>query len=328
MKLSIVGATGLVGRTMLRILEERDVPVASLLLLASERSAGVRIPFRGQELEVHALAEGSIPSNTIALFSAGGETSRVWAPRFAAAGNIVIDNSSTWRMDPDVPLVVPGVNDSDVLKHRGIIANPNCSTIQMVPVLAAIHAAYGLKRVVVSTYQSPSGAGQKGVDQLQAETRGQVPTARIAHHSLAYNTVFHNIGGVGQSSEEEVKMQRETRRILHMPHLPMAVTCVRVPVLGGHAESIAIETTHPLNPDIVRAELGEIANVVVADDPAAGVYPTPQLAAGTDTIFVGRIRRDDSVDNGILLWVVADNLRVGAATNAIRIADLLSYHNA
>ncbi len=323
MNVTIVGATGLVGRTMLRVLHERNFPVTTLTLLASPRSAGTTIPFAGQQVAVLPLSAETIPTNTIALFSAGGAASRQWAPLFAERGNVVIDNSSAWRMDPTVPLVVPGVNSADAQLHRGIIANPNCSTIQMVPVLDAIHKRYGLKRVVVSTYQSPSGAGQQGVDQLQAELAGQEPTSRITPLPLAYNAVFHTIEGVGHGSEEEIKMQRETRRIMHLDDLRMAVTCVRVPVLGGHAESLAIETVAPIDADVLRAELAAVQGVVVQDDPAQHLYPTPQGSSGSDLVHVGRIRRDDSVEHGVLLWIVADNLRVGAATNAVRIAELL-----
>jgi len=323
MNVTIVGATGLVGRTMLRVLEERSFPITSLTLLASSRSAGTTMMFEGREVTVQPLAIDTIPSNTIALFSAGGAASREWAQRFAERGNVVIDNSSAWRMDPTVPLVVPGVNSADAHLHHGIIANPNCSTIQMVPVLDAIHKRYGLKRVVVSTYQSPSGAGQQGVDQLQAELSGQEPAARITPLPLAFNAVFHTIEGVGHSSEEEIKMQRETKRILHLDDLRIAVTCVRVPVLGGHAESLAIETVAPINADVLRAELADVDGIVVEDDPARHLYPTPQGSNGSDLVHVGRIRRDDSVEHGVLLWIVADNLRVGAATNAVRIAELL-----
>lgn len=322
MNVTIVGATGLVGRTMLRVLEERNIPISNLTLLASPRSAGAVIPFAGRQVTVEPLTFETIPSNTIALFSAGGAVSRQWAPLFAERGNVVIDNSSAWRMDPNVPLVVPGVNSTDALQHRGIIANPNCSTIQMVPVLHHIHRTYGLKRVVVSTYQSPSGAGQHGVDQLRAEIAGTEPASRISPHPLAFNTVFHTINAVGEFSEEEIKMQRETRRILHLPELRIAVTCVRVPTLGGHGESLAIETELPIDPNVLRTELATVPDVVVDDDPGNGRYPMPVRTNGSDMIHVGRIRRDDSVDNGVLLWIVADNLRVGAATNAVRIAEL------
>lgn len=323
MNITLVGATGLVGRTMLRVLDERNIAVTSLRLLASERSAGTTISFRGTTHTVEALREESIPHNTVALFSAGGTTSKQWAPLFAERGNVVIDNSSAWRMHPDCPLVVPGVNDADALNHRGIIANPNCSTIQMVLALKPLQDRYGLRRVVVATYQSPSGAGQQGVDHLQAELAGLQPESRISPHRLAFNTVFHTIPDLGEFSEEETKMMRETQRIMHLPNLPIAVTCVRVPILGGHAEAIAVELDSEVDVDEARQLLAQTTGLRVVDDPAAAAYPTPLMSDGQDDVFVGRIRRDPSVANGLLMWVVADNLRVGAATNAVRIAELL-----
>jgi aspartate-semialdehyde dehydrogenase len=227
-------------------------------------------------------------------------------------------------MDPAVPLVVPEVNPGDVHTHSGIIANPNCSTIQLVVAVKPLIDMYGAKRLVVSTYQSPSGAGQQGVDQLTAELAGQEPQNRITPHTLAMNTVFHTINELNGSSEEEVKMMRETRRILHLPELPIAVTCVRVPVLGGHAESVALETVHACDPDAARKLLSAQEGIVVVDDPASHTYPTPAASKGTDPVYVGRIRKDSSVEHGLLMWVVADNLRKGAATNAVQILQLLT----
>jgi aspartate-semialdehyde dehydrogenase len=227
-------------------------------------------------------------------------------------------------MDPAVPLVVPEVNPGDVHTHSGIIANPNCSTIQLVVAVKPLIHMYGAKRLVVSTYQSPSGAGQQGVDQLTAELAGQEPQNRITPHTLAMNTVFHTINELNGSSEEEVKMMRETRRILHLPELPIAVTCVRVPVLGGHAESVALETVHACDPDAARKLLSAQEGIVVVDDPASHTYPTPTASKGTDPVYVGRIRKDASVEHGLLMWVVADNLRKGAATNAVQILQLLT----
>lgn len=324
MNIAIVGATGLVGRTMIRVLEERETPLSSLTLLASGRSAGMVIPFRGKDLVVKELKPDSFNGIDVALFSAGGALSKEYAPIAAAAGCTVIDNSSAWRMDPDVPLVVPEVNASDAFLHKGIIANPNCSTIQMVVALKPISDAFGLKRVVVSTYQTPSGAGQKGLDQLYAELAGNEPTVRITDHTLAGNTVFHTIGGVGESSEEETKMIRETRRIMHLPDLPLAVTCVRVPVLGGHGESVAVETLRPCTDVDVRALLSSTPGIVVMDNPVHAVYPTPKVSNDTDPVYVGRIRKDESVENGVLMWIVADNLRKGAATNAVQILETLA----
>ena len=321
---AIVGATGLVGRTMLRVLEEHQVQVGELRLLASKRSAGVVIHGLGRENVVQELTQESFAGMDYALFSAGGAISKIYAPIAASAGCVAIDNSSSWRMDPAVPLVVPEVNPGDVHTHSGIIANPNCSTIQLVVAVKPLIDMYGAKRLVVSTYQSPSGAGQQGVDQLTAELAGQEPQNRITPHTLAMNTVFHTINELNGSSEEEVKMMRETRRILHLPELPIAVTCVRVPVLGGHAESVALETVHACDPDAARKLLSAQEGIVVVDDPASHTYPTPAASKGTDPVYVGRIRKDASVEHGLLMWVVADNLRKGAATNAVQILQLLT----
>lgn len=323
MNIAIVGATGLVGRTMIRVLEERETPVTSLTLLASGRSAGKIIMFRGLEHTVRQLEHDSFKDIDVALFSGGGALSKEFAPIAVKSGCIVIDNSSAWRMDPDVPLVVPEVNASDALTHSGIIANPNCSTIQLVVALKPISEKYGLRRVVISTYQSPSGAGQKGLDQLEAELHGEDPQVRITNHRLAGNTVFHSVNELGASSEEEIKMVRETRRIMHLPELRIAVTCVRVPVLGGHGESVAVETDRACSVVDVRALLQSTPGIIVMDDPANAIYPTPLTSNNTDPVYVGRIRKDESVDNGVLFWVVADNLRKGAATNAVQILEYL-----
>jgi aspartate-semialdehyde dehydrogenase len=309
---------------MLRVLEEHQVQVGELRLLASKRSAGVVIHGLGRENVVQELTPESFAGMDYALFSAGGAISKIYAPIAASAGCVAIDNSSSWRMDPAVPLVVPEVNPGDVHTHSGIIANPNCSTIQLVVAVKPLIDMYGAKRLVVSTYQSPSGAGQQGVDQLTAELAGQEPQNRITPHTLAMNTVFHTINELNGSSEEEVKMMRETRRILHLPELPIAVTCVRVPVLGGHAESVALETVHACDPDAARKLLSAQEGIVVVDDPASHTYPTPAASKGTDPVYVGRIRKDSSVEHGLLMWVVADNLRKGAATNAVQILQLLT----
>lgn len=308
---------------MARVLEERSFPVSSLRLLASARSAGERVTALGSDHVVQELTHASFDGIDVALFSAGGSISREYCPVAARSGAVAIDNSSAWRMDPDVPLVVPEVNPADVRLHHGIIANPNCSTIQLVVALKPLHDAVGIKRIVCSTYQSVSGAGQKGVDQLNDEINGRTPGSRISSHTLAYNTVFHTIDDVGQGSEEEIKMERETRRIMHLPDLPIAVTCVRVPVLGGHGEAVAVEFNEPCSADRAREILAAAPGIVVMDDPKNAVYPTPRDAAHTDPVYVGRIRPDTSVANGILMWVVADNLRKGAATNAVQIAELL-----
>lgn len=311
---------------MLRVLEERDVACDALRLFASGESAGRTVETYRGPVVVESLESADLSGIDIALFSAGGSVSAGWAPRFAQAGAVVIDNSSYWRMADDVPLVVPEVNGADALAHKGIIANPNCSTIQLVVALWPLHQAFGIRRVVVSTYQSVSGAGQKGVDQLTDEIAGRTPSARISSHDVAYNTVFHTVAELDAASEEEQKMVRETRRIMHLPDLPMAVTCVRVPVLGGHGESVAIETVEPCTPLQARDILAASPGIVVLDDPANAVYPTPRITEHRDDVFVGRVRQDTSVEHGLLLWVVADNLRKGAATNAVQIAAYLTAH--
>ena len=324
MRLALVGATGLVGRTMLRVLEEREIPIDELLPLASARSAGSTISFRGEEIEVRPLSKDSFTGMQYALFSAGGSVSREFAPIAAAAGCTVIDNSSAWRMDPNVPLVVPEVNAADAREHRGIIANPNCSTIQMVVPLKPLADRYRLRRLMVSTYQSVSGAGQDGIDHLMAELNGETPAKRISSHELAYNTVFHSFEAGASDTEEEAKMMRETRRILHAPDLPVAVTCVRVPITGGHGESVAVDLDTPADPEEVRELFRTLPGIVVVDEPENDVYPTAQSVQDTDPVYVGRIRRDPSSENGLLMWVVADNLRKGAATNAVQILEVLT----
>ncbi len=320
---AVVGATGLVGRTMLRVLEERAVPFSQLRLFASARSAGETIHCFGRDYIVEELSEDSFHGIHCALFSAGGSMSKHYAPLAAAQGCIVIDNSSAWRMHPAVPLVVPEVNLSALRHHRGIIANPNCSTIQMVVALKPVHEAFGLKRVTVSTYQSVSGAGQKGVQHLQDELAGRPVEHRISPHQLAYNTVFHSITDASGFSEEELKMKNETRKIMSLPELPIAVTCVRVPVLGGHGESVTIECERSMTRQSLSEVLSTAPGIIVVDDPINAVYPTPQSAADKDEVFVGRIRIDDSVAHGAHMWIVSDNLRKGAATNAVQILQSL-----
>ncbi|MCO6465885.1 MAG: aspartate-semialdehyde dehydrogenase [Bradyrhizobiaceae bacterium] len=335
MNIAIVGATGLVGRTMIAVLQERKVDYDSLRLFASATSAGQTITVGEKDLVVETLTPESFAGIDVALFSAGGQVSKRFAPIAAAQGCVVIDNSSAFRMDPDVPLVVPEVNPNDALNHHNIIANPNCSTIQLVVALKPLHEHYTLRRVVVSTYQSISGAGQKGVDQLQTELAGKIPSTRISEHPLAFNTVFHGVAGdadagqadeTGMFTEEEQKMMRETRRIMNLPDLSIAATCVRIPVLGGHAESVAIECDKPL-PSMaeLRSLLAATPGVVVADDVMHQVFPTPVQVAGTDAVVIGRLRKDPSSKNGLLFWIAADNLRKGAATNAVQILELLQH---
>lgn len=319
---AVAGATGLVGRTMLKVLEERNFPIKSLKLLASKRSAGTTMTFKGTTYTVEELTHDSFAGVDIALFSAGGSASKEFAPSAAKAGCVAIDNSSAWRMHKNVPLGVPEVNAHALQGHHGIIANPNCSTIQLVVALKPLQDSFGLKRVVVSTYQSPSGAGNKGVETLHAELQGK-PVDSPFSAQMAFNTVFHTIKEQYGFSEEETKMLNEIRKIMELPDLKLAVTCVRVPTLGGHAESVNIETEKSISPEEMTKVLKAAQGVVVADEPHNAVYPTPQKSDGRDEVFVGRIRKDDSVQNGAYMWVVSDNIRKGAATNAVQIAETL-----
>ncbi len=320
---AVVGATGLVGRSMLRVLEERDLPISSIKLLASKNSAGTKVRFRDRNLTVEELTPDSFAGVQVALFSAGGDVSRKYAPIAAEAGAIVIDNSSAWRMEKNVPLVVPEVNPDAVAKHKGIIANPNCSTIQLVVALKPLHDAFTLKRVVVSTYQAVSGAGQAGVDQLMTELKGRVPEKPKFNHTAAFNTLFHSFKDGSDYSEEEVKMVNETRKIMGLPKLPITVTCVRIPTVAAHGESVNVQFEEAATPARVRKLLEKAPGVVVWDNPAEEFYPTVMDAGDHDEVFVGRIRKDASQANTLNMWVVADNVRKGAATNAVQIAELL-----
>ncbi|MCL5990951.1 MAG: aspartate-semialdehyde dehydrogenase [Bacteroidetes bacterium] len=320
--ITVVGAGGLVGRTMVRVLEERKFPVNELFLFATERSAGNKLNYNGKEIEIKTINEDSFKNIDIALFSAGKKASMDEAPLAAKSGCIVIDNGSYWRMNVQVPLVVPEVNPDAVQNHKGIIANPNCSTIQLVVALKPIQEHFVLKRVVVSTYQSISGAGQKGVDKLMSEINDKDNNSN-QKHKVAFNTVFHEFVDDSGFSIEETKMLNEIRKIMSMPELPLAVTCVRLPTLGGHGESVNIETEKPLSVPALRECLSSQKGITVIDNTKNDDYPTPQLAGDTDDVYVGRIRLDNSVKNGAYLWVVSDNLRKGAATNAVQIAELL-----
>lgn len=322
--IAIVGATGLVGRTMAQVLEERNFEYNQIKLLASARSAGSVISINKTEHQVEELSENSFEGIDIALFSAGGEISRKYAPIAAKAGAIVIDNSSAWRMDVDVPLVVPEVNSRDLAAHKGIIANPNCSTIQLVVVLDAIDKAYGLKRVVCSTYQSISGAGQKGVDKLTNELFDQEDKSPSGDkHRIAFNTMFHPVSDFEGFTEEEKKMLFETRKILNNDDLKLAFTCVRLPIIGGHGESVNLELEKEFSVKDIKSLLSDSEGIILLDDINNDEYPTPDIAKDTDPVYVGRVRRDSSVENGLYLWIVADNLRKGAATNAVQIAEKL-----
>ena len=328
MRLAIVGATGLVGKTMIRVLEEREPqlqPLSEIVCLASMRSAGSTVHYKGHALPVYAVATDAFLDVDYVLMATGSDISRIYSPAAIASGSVVIDNSSAYRMQEDVPLVVPEVNPEDAPHHRGLIANPNCSTIQLVVALHPLSQAFGLRRVVVSTYQSITGAGQKGLDHLQAEVTATTPVRRISPHRLQYNTVFHSFPAGSEDTEEELKMQLETRKIMHAPDLRIAATCVRVPIIGGHGESVALEFDRPVEPEEAREVLRRAPGITVLDDPSHDLYPMPQSARDHDDVFVGRIRKDPSCDNGLLMWVVADNLRKGAATNAIQILELLNH---
>ncbi|PIQ97631.1 MAG: aspartate-semialdehyde dehydrogenase [Nitrospinae bacterium CG11_big_fil_rev_8_21_14_0_20_56_8] len=327
---AVVGATGAVGRRMLAILEERNFPVARVLPLASARSAGQTLPFKGEELLVKELNRDSFRGIDIALFSAGATISREYAPIAVSAGAVVIDNSSAFRMDKDVPLVVPEVNPNAIGPRPGIIANPNCSTIQMVMVLKPIHDRFRIKRVVVSTYQSVSGSGQKAVNELtrQAEEvlHDRPVQKQIYPHPIAFNCLPHiDVFLDNGYTKEEMKMVNETRKILEDETIRVSPTTVRVPVFYCHSESLNVETEKPISAGEVRDLCARFPGIVVVDDPANNRYPLALDATGRDEVFVGRIREDISVENGIHLWVVSDNLRKGAALNAVQIAECL--HN-
>ena len=320
---AVVGATGLVGQTFLKVLKERNFPVEKLYLYASARSAGKIVNFDGKDYTVIELKEENIKDDIdVALFSAGGSISKEYAPKFKAKGAIVIDNSSAWRMEKDIPLVVPEANPEALDGHNGIIANPNCSTIQVMPVLKVLADKYGLKRVVYSTYQAVAGSGQKGIDDLEANLKGE--PSKNYPHQIAFNLLPHiDVFLDNGYTKEEIKMVEETRKILGLPDLKVTATCVRVPVKMGHAVSVNVELEKSFDLKDVFKAFEEKEGVVVKDDVSKNVYPMPIEAEDTDEVYVGRIRRDESVENGLNLWVVADNIRKGAATNTIQIAETL-----
>lgn len=321
--LAVVGATGMVGITFLKVLEEKNLPIDNFYVFASARSAGKTITFKGKEYVVEELNETSFDRGIdIALFSAGGSTSEKFAPIAAEKGCIVIDNSSAWRMDPNVPLVVPEVNPEDIEKHNGIIANPNCSTIQAMVALKPLHDKYTIKRIVYSTYQAVSGAGMGGWTDLEEGLKGNDPKKfphQIANNCLPHIDVFLENG----YTKEEMKMVKETRKILHAPEMKVTATAVRVPVFNSHSESINVELEKPFDLDELKDTLKNAPGIIMQDDVANNEYPLASNATDTDETYVGRIRRDDSVDNGVNLWVVADNIRKGAASNTIQIAEVI-----
>ena len=327
---AVVGATGVVGRTMVQVLQERRFPFGELRLLASGRSAGRMVQVGDRSIEVQEATGEAFEGVDIALFSAGGDTSKELAPQAAARGATVIDNSSAWRMDPKVPLVVSQVNPDDLEWHEGIIANPNCSTMQLAPVLMALRDAVGIERVVVDTYQSVSGTGADAIAELEGQIRahvaGEAKQASVYPHPIAFNAlpeidVFLDNG----YTKEEWKVVTESRKILHLPELRISCTAVRVPVFVSHSEAVHVETSKPLTPARARRLFESVAGIVVSDDPSSHVYPLATDAAGRDEVFVGRVRQDPSLPDGrgIAFWVVSDNLRKGAATNAVELAEAL-----
>ena len=323
---AIVGATGLVGQQFIKVLLQRNFPMDSIHLFASDRSAGKRLVVNHQEIEVKETSADSFEGIDIALFSAGAEVSRHFAPIAARSGAVVIDNSATFRMVPEVPLVVPEINPEDIEWHKGIIANPNCSTIQMVVALYPLHQVNPIKRIIVDTYQSVSGTGSVAVDELTLQTKqvleGQTTVPHVYPHQIAFNVlpeidVFLDDG----YSKEEWKMVEETKKIMHADDIAISATCARVPVFTGHSEAIHVEFSRPMLPDEAQRILAQAPGIRVLDDMAISLYPHPWSAAGSDEVFVGRIRRDVSHPNGLVMWVVADNLRKGAALNAVQIAE-------
>ena len=322
-KVAIIGATGLVGRTFLKVLKERNFPVEKLYLYASANSAGKKIEFNGTEYTVMELKDENIANDIdIALFSAGGGVSLEYAPKFKAKGAVVIDNSSAWRMDKNIPLVVPETNPEALKNHPGIIANPNCSTIQVMPVLKVLQEKYGLKRVIYSTYQAVAGSGQKGLNDLEANLKGE--PSKGYPHQIAFNVLPHiDVFLDNGYTKEEEKMINETRKILNLPNLKVTATCVRVPIRFGHAVSVNVELEKPFELEDVIHAFEEKEGIVVQNDGKNNVYPMPINAQDTDEVYVGRIRKDFSADNALNLWVVADNIRKGAATNTIQIAETL-----
>ena len=322
-KVAIIGATGLVGRTFLKVLKERNFPVEKLYLYASANSAGKKIEFNGTEYTVMELKDENIANDIdIALFSAGGGVSLEYAPKFKAKGAVVIDNSSAWRMDKNIPLVVPETNPEALKNHPGIIANPNCSTIQVMPVLKVLQEKYGLKRVIYSTYQAVAGSGQKGLNDLEANLKGE--PSKGYPHQIAFNVLPHiDVFLDNGYTKEEEKMINETRKILNLPDLKVTATCVRVPIRFGHAVSVNVELEKPFELEDVIHAFEEKEGIVVQNDGKNNVYPMPINAQDTDEVYVGRIRKDFSADNALNLWVVADNIRKGAATNTIQIAETL-----
>jgi aspartate-semialdehyde dehydrogenase len=330
-RVAIVGATGLVGGEFIKVLEQRSFPVRSMQLFASDRSAGKKLYFDHQEYEVKETGPDSFRDVDIALFSAGADISRYFSPIAARSGAVVIDNSAAFRMDDDVPLVVPEVNAEDIRKHKGIIANPNCSTIQMVTALYPLHKLNPIKRIVVSTFQSVSGTGSAAIEELTTESKGVLGGQSVVPHVYPHQIAFNVLPQIdvfldNAYTKEEWKMVEETRKIMHADDILVSATCVRVPVFTSHSEAVNVEFTNAISPDDARRILSQAPGVRVLDDPAISLYPHPWMAAGTDDTYVGRIRRDVSASNSLVMWIVADNIRKGAALNAVQIAEEMVRH--
>ncbi len=326
MKIAVVGATGLVGGKMLKVLEERNFPVSELIPVASEKSVGKEIMFKGKAYRICSMEEAIAAKPAIALFSAGGNTSLEWAPKFAAVGTVVIDNSSAWRMDPTKKLVVPEINGQQLNSSDKIIANPNCSTIQMVMALNPLHKVYGIKRVVVSTYQSVTGTGIKAVKQMENERMG-IEGEMAYKYSIDKNAIPQiDVFMDNAYTKEEMKMVNETKKIMMDENIAVTATCVRIPVMGGHSESVNIRFNKAFEITDIKNILANTPGIIVQDDPQNGIYPMPLWSENKDEVFVGRIRRDESEPNALNLWIVSDNLRKGAATNTIQIAEYLIAH--
>ena len=327
MKVAVVGATGMVGQVMLRVLEERNLPITELIPVASERSVGNKVKFKDKEFTIVSMDDAIAAKPEIAVFSAGGNTSLEFAPKFAEVGTVVIDNSSAWRMDPTKKLVVPEINANVLTKEDKIIANPNCSTIQLVMVLHPLNIKYDIKRVVVSTYQSVTGTGKAAVDQLNSEIKGESPE-KVYPYQIFKNALPHcDVFSDDDYTKEEIKLMKEPKKIMGDDTFNLTATAVRVPVQGGHSESVNIELENEFDLDEVRKILSETPGIVLQDDVKNNVYPMPLYSEGKDDVFVGRIRRDLSQPNTLNLWIVADNLRKGAATNAVQIAEYLVANN-
>lgn len=324
MKVAVVGATGMVGQVMLKVLEERNFPISELIPVASERSVGNKISYKGNDFEIVSMQSAVEMKPEIAIFSAGGGTSLDWAPKFAAVGTTVIDNSSAWRMDPTKKLVVPEINANVLTIDDKIIANPNCSTIQLVMILHPLNKKYNVKRVVISTYQSVTGTGKAAVDQLNGEISGDDSVAKVYPYEIFKNALPQcDVFDEGDYTKEELKLMREPKKIMGDDSLNLTATAVRVPVQGGHSESVNIEFENDFEIEEIKKILSETSGVKVLDDVANKIYPMPLYSEGKDEVFVGRIRRDPSQPKTLNLWIVADNLRKGAATNAVQIAEYL-----